>query len=173
MPQTAATSGRVAPVGSSAWPTEQTILVHTTAGRTQMGWLHAAMLTRQPYTLSVFIRALDRRRERQRLKLAYRRLFTINRGAEQRGRVPDFDRYVQEREYEGLLGELAGGEQAGIYRVAVYQTLRVRGPDPDATALAEAVDYCAEQIPRRRRHRHARRRPRRPPRAAPRPLAAP
>src|SRR3954447_19751656 len=125
---------------------EQTIVVQTTAGHTQMGWLHAAMLTRQPYTLSVFVHALDRRRERQRLKFAYRRLFTINRGAEQRGRVPDFDRYVQEREYEGLLGELAGGEQAGIYRVAIYQTLRARGPHPDATALTEAVDYCAEQI---------------------------
>jgi hypothetical protein len=125
---------------------EQTIAAHTTAGRTHMGWLHAAMLTRQPYTLSVYVRALDRRRERQRLKLAYRRLFTINRGAEQRGRVPDFDRYLQEREYEGLLGELAGGQQAGIYRVAIYQTLRVRGPHPDPAALTEAVDYCAEQI---------------------------
>ena len=125
---------------------EQTLAVHTTAGRTRMGWLHAAMLTRQPYTLSVYVRALDRRRERQRLKLAYRRLFTINRGAEQRGRVPDFDRYLQEREYEGLLGELAGGQQAGIYRVAIYQTLRVRGPHPDPAALSEAVDYCAEQI---------------------------
>src|SRR3954454_8692579 len=125
---------------------EQTIVVQTTVGHTQMGWLHAAMLTRQPYTLSVFVRALDRRRERQRLKFAYRRLFTINRGAEQRGRVPDFDRYVQESEYEGLLGQLAGGQQAGIYRVSIYQTVRVRGPHPDATALSEAVDYCAEQI---------------------------
>ena len=91
---------------------EQTILVANTAGRTHMGWLHGAMLTRQPFTLSVFVHGLERRRERQRLKLAYRRLFTINRGAEQRGRVPDFDRYVQEREYQELLGEMAGGEQS-------------------------------------------------------------
>jgi len=125
---------------------EQTIAVHTTAGRTQMGWLHAAMLTRQPYTLSVHVQALDRRRERQRLKFAYRRLFTINRGAEQRGRVPDFDRYLQEREYEGLLGEMAGAQQTAIYRVAIHQTLRARGPHPDPTALTEAVDHCAEQI---------------------------
>jgi hypothetical protein len=89
---------------------EQTILIHSTAGRTQMGWLHRAMLTRQPFTLSVYIHSLERRRERQKLKMAYRRLFTINRGAEQRGRVPDFDRYVQEREYEQLLGEMASGE---------------------------------------------------------------
>ena len=125
---------------------EQTILVHNTAGRTQMGWLHGAMLTRQPFTLSVFIHGLERRRERQKLKLAYRRLFTINRGAEQRGRVPDFDRYVQEREYQELLGELATGETSNLFRVAIFQTLRARGPDPNLMALAEAVDFCAESI---------------------------
>ena len=110
---------------------EQTILIANTAGRTQMGWLHGAMLTRQPFTLSVFVHGLERRRERQRLKLAYRRLHTINRGAEQRGRVPDFDRYVQEREYRELLGEMATGETSNLFRVSVYQTLRARGPDPD------------------------------------------
>jgi hypothetical protein len=118
---------------------EQTILVANTAGRTQMGLLHGAMLTRQPFTLSVFVHGLERRRERQKLKLAYRRLHTINRGAEQRGRVPDFDRYVQEREYRELLNEMASGEQAGLYRVAVYQTLRARGPDPDLAALVLVV----------------------------------
>ena len=125
---------------------EQTILVHNTAGRTQMGWLHGAMLTRQPFTLSVFVHGLERRRERQKLKLAYRRLFTINRGAEQRGRVPDFDRYVQEREYQELLGEMATGETSNLFRVSIYQTLRARGPDPNLAALSEAVDFCAESI---------------------------
>ena len=125
---------------------EQTIVVATTAGRTSMGWLHGAMLTRQPFTLSVYVHALERRRERQKLKLAYRRLFTINRGAESRGRVPDFDRYVQEREYEGLLGQLATGQQTGLFHVSIYEKLRARGPDPDLAALSEAVDFCAEQI---------------------------
>jgi hypothetical protein len=125
---------------------EQTILVHNTAGRTHMGWLHGAMLTRQPFTLSVFVHGLERRRERQRLKLAYRRLHTINRGAEQRGRVPDFDRYVQEREFEGLLGELATGETSNLFLVSIYQTLRARGPEPNLAALSEAVDFCAESI---------------------------
>jgi adenylylsulfate kinase-like enzyme len=125
---------------------EQTIAVATTAGRTTMGWLHGAMLTRQPFTLCVFVHALERRRERQRLKLAYRRLFTINRGAESRGRVPDFDRYVQEREYEGLLGQLATGEQTGLFHVSIYERLRARGPDPDLAALSEAVDFCTEQV---------------------------
>ena len=125
---------------------EQTILVANTAGRTQMGWLHGAMLTRQPFTLSVFVHGLERRRERQRLKLAYRRLHTINRGAEQRGRVPDFDRYVQEREYQELLGEMATGETSNLFRVSIYQTIRARGPEPNLAALSEAVDFCAESI---------------------------
>ena len=124
----------------------QTVAVATTAGRTTMGWLHSAMLTRQPFALCVFVHALERRRERQRLKLAYRRLFTINRGAESRGRVPDFDRYVQEREYEGLLNQLATGQQTGLFHVSIYQQLRARGPDPDLSALSEAVDFCTEQI---------------------------
>ena len=125
---------------------EQTILLANTAGRTHMGWLHGSMLTRQPFTLSVFVHGLERRRERQRLKLAYRRLHTINRGAEQRGRVPDFDRYVQEREYRELLGDLATGETSNLFRVSVYQTIRARGPDPDLAGLAEAVDFCTESI---------------------------
>ena len=125
---------------------EQTIMVANTAGRTHMGWLHGAMLTRQPYTMSVYVHGLERRRERQKLKLAYRRLFTINRGAEQRGRIPDFDRYVQEREYQQLLNEMAGGDLANLFRVSVYQTIRARGPAPNLTTLAEAVDYCAESI---------------------------
>jgi hypothetical protein len=124
----------------------QTIAVATTAGRTTMGWLHSAILTRQPFCLCVYVHALERRRERQRLKLAYRRLFTINRGAESRGRVPDFDRYVQEREYEGLLGQLATGQQTGLFHVSIYEQLRARGPDPDLSALSEAVDFCTEQL---------------------------
>ena len=125
---------------------EQVIYVHTTAQQTAMGWLLGAMLTRQPYTLSVHVRALDRRRERQRIRLGYRRLFAINRGAEQRGRVPDFDRYAQEHEYQQLLGEMAGQERAGLFEVSIYQALRAPGPTPDLAALAEAVDYCAETI---------------------------
>ena len=124
----------------------QTVAVATTAGRTTMGWLHSAMLTRQPFALCVFVHALERRRERQRLKLAYRRLFTINRGAESRGRVPDFDRYVQEREYEGLLSQLASGQQTGLFHVSIYEQLRAGGPEPDLSALSEAVDFCTEQL---------------------------
>ena len=112
-----------------------------------MGWLHGRDAHPPAvHAVSVYVHALDRRRERQRIKLGYRRLFAINRGAEQRGRVPDFDRYAQEHEYEQLLGEMAGHERASLFEVSIYQALRARGPAPDLAALAEAVDYCAEQI---------------------------
>ncbi|MEA2312707.1 MAG: hypothetical protein QOE28_2675 [Solirubrobacteraceae bacterium] len=125
---------------------EHVIYAARGAQQTSMGWLLGAMLTRQPYTLSVFVHALDRRRERQRLKLGYRRLFAINRGAESRGRVPDFDRYAQEREYEQLLGEMAGHDRASVYDVSIYQAIRAPGPAPDRAALSEAVDYCVEAL---------------------------
>ena len=91
---------------------------HAPRSRPRWAGCMGAMLTRQPYTLSVFVHALDRRRERQQIKLGYRRLFAINRGAEQRGRVPDFDRYAQEREYQELLGEMAGHDRANVFEVS-------------------------------------------------------
>ena len=125
---------------------EQTIYAATTAESTYVGALMGAMMTRQPFTMSVHVHALDRRQERRKLKMGYRRLFAINRGAEARGRVPDFDRYAQEHEAERLLGEMAGNEHTGLYRVSVYQSLRARGPEPDPALLAEAVDFCADQL---------------------------
>ena len=138
-----ATDRHVAAVESDL---EQVIYAARTAQQTSMGWLLGAMLTRAPYALSVFVHALDRRRERQRIKLGYRRLFAINRGAEARGRVPDFDRYAQEGEYERLLAEMAGHDRAGVYELAIYQAIRAPGPAPDRAALAEAVDYCVEAL---------------------------
>ena len=41
---------------------------------------------------------------------------------------------------------MASGEQASLFRVSIYQTLRARGPDPNLAALSEAVDFCAESI---------------------------
>ncbi|MCA1697403.1 MAG: hypothetical protein LC790_00245 [Actinobacteria bacterium] len=125
---------------------EQTVYAATTADSTHMGWLMGAMMTRQPFTLSVHVHALSRKRERQRLKMAYRRTFAVNRGAEARGRVPDFDRYAQEQEQERLLAEMAGHERAGVFGLSIYQSIRARGPEPDVGLLSEAVDYCADQI---------------------------
>jgi hypothetical protein len=125
---------------------EQTIYAASTADATSMGWLMGAMMTWQPYTLSVYVHALDRRRERQRVKMGYRRLFAINRTAEAKGQVPDFDRYSQEDEAQQLLQEMAGHERANVFRVSIYQSIRARGPEPDLSHLSEAVDYCADQI---------------------------
>jgi hypothetical protein len=125
---------------------EQTIWVATTADHTQMGWLMGAMMTREPFSLSVHVRALDRRRERMKLKLRYRRVFTVNRGAEARGRVPDFERLAQEEESAHLLREMAGHDRAGLFETSIYLTLKGRGPEPDLAALSEAVDFCAEAL---------------------------
>lgn len=125
---------------------EQVIYVTNIAEATALGWLQGAMLTRQPYTLSVYVHALDRRMERMKLKSSYKRVFAINRGSEAKGNVPDFDRYHQEREAQSALEEMAGHGRSNVFRVAVYQSLRAPGPNPDLTALSEAVDYCAEQI---------------------------
>ena len=122
------------------------------------GGCTAAMLTRQPFTLCVYVHALERRRERQRLKLAYRRLFTINRGAESRGRVPDFDRYVQEREYEGLLGQLATGQQTGLFHVSIYETAPRPRPRPRPERavrggrLLRRADRVGRRLQGQRRH---------------------
>lgn len=125
---------------------EQTIYAATTADATTMGWLTGAMLTWQPFTLSVHVHALDRGRERRRVKRSYRRLFVVNRTAEVKGRVPDFDRYTQEHESEELLNEMAGHERASLFRVSIYQSIRAPGPEPELAGLGEAVDYCADQI---------------------------
>ncbi|MDW5598840.1 hypothetical protein VSS74_31065 [Conexibacter stalactiti] len=125
---------------------EQTIYAATTADATTMGWLMGAMLTWQPFTLSVYVHALDRGAERQRVKRGHRRLFAVNRTAEAKGRVPDFDRYAQEHESEALLQEMAGHDRTALFRVSIYQSIRVPGPEPKLAELSEAVDYCAEQI---------------------------
>jgi hypothetical protein len=125
---------------------EQTIYAASIADSTFFGWLLHPMLTRQPFVISVFCHALDRRQERQRLKWNFRRIFGINRAAEAHGRVPDFDRYAQEEEQQRLLAEMAGHERANLFRVSIYQAVRARGPEPNLATLSEAVDYCTDQI---------------------------
>lgn len=125
---------------------EQTIYAATTADATFMGWLMSAMLPAVPHTMSVHVRALDRVKSKRSLKMRARRLHLVNRNAEAKGGVPDWDRVQQERETHELLHEMAGHERAGLFDVSIYQSLRAQGPDPDAARLQEAVDYCAEQI---------------------------
>lgn len=125
---------------------EQTLYAATTADGTYVGALMGAMLTREPFSFSVHVHALDRHSERGRIKRGYRRVFALNRGAEAQGKVPDFDRYARERETEEVLAQMAGESRASIFRVAIYQSIRVRGPEPDVRRLSEAVDHCADEI---------------------------
>ena len=87
-----------------------------------------------PFTLSVHVHALDRLRERSRFKARHRRLFGVNRGAELRGRTPDYEMLAQEEELGELLKELSGHERSAAFEVSIYQSIRERGPDPDPVA---------------------------------------
>ena len=96
--------------------------------------------------MSVHVHALDRLRERSRFKARHRRLFGVNRGNELRGRTPDYEMLAQEEELGELLKELSGHERSAAFEVAIYQSIRERGPDPDPVQLAEAVEQASREI---------------------------
>ncbi|MDO8208993.1 VirB4 family type IV secretion system protein [Conexibacter sp. CPCC 206217] len=126
---------------------EQTIYAASTADATHFGWLLNAMVAcRQPHSVAVHVHALDRKSERQRLKLSYRRRFMINRDRESKGRPPDFDGYAAEHEQERLLMEMSGHERAGLYQLSIYHATRAQGPQPDVGVLDESVSQVAELL---------------------------
>ena len=125
---------------------EQALYVATLPDATEFGWLLDAMQVPRPFTLSVHIHALDRLRERSRFKARHRRLFGVNRGAELRGRTPDYEMLAQEEELGELLKELSGHERSAAFEVSIYQSIRERGPDPDPVQLAEAVEQASREI---------------------------
>ena len=129
-----------------ARPRAGDLRAHAPPQQTSMGWLMGAMMTRQPYTLSVHVHALDRRRERQRIKLGYRRLFAINRGAEQRGRVPGLRPLRAGARVRAAAGR--DGRPRARQRVrGLRSTSRsARAARARPRRAREAVDYCAEQI---------------------------
>src|ERR687889_2370395 len=53
---------------------------------------------------------------------------------------------AQEEEAAELLKELTGAERAAVYELAIYQSIRERGPDPDPVQLAEAVEQASREI---------------------------
>lgn len=124
----------------------QTLYVGGTAEHTHFGWMMNPLVTRSNFTLSVFIEATDRKKERAKIKRDYRQTFGINRGQEAKGKVPDFDRYAKEAEHEGALNALSNRARENIYRVSVYQSIRVRGPEPDLEQLSASVDFVANEI---------------------------
>ncbi|MDP9294730.1 MAG: hypothetical protein M3O90_09975, partial [Actinomycetota bacterium] len=125
---------------------EQALYVATLPDATEFGWLLDAMQVQRPFTLSVHVHALDRLRERARFRARHRRLFGVNRGAELRGRTPDYEMLAQEEELSELLKELSGHERSSSFEVAIYQSIRERGPDPDPVQLAEAVEQASREI---------------------------
>lgn len=125
---------------------EQTIYVSNIVEASEWGWLMAPMMTRASFRMSVFVHAMDRRRERARIKRKYNRTFSVNRGAEAKGRPPDVERYAQEDEHLEALGELGGKVRASVFRVSIYQTPRVPGPEPDLDFLSESVDWAANEL---------------------------
>jgi hypothetical protein len=125
---------------------EQALYVATLPDATEFGWLLDAMQVPRPFTLTVHVHALDRLRERSRFKARHRRLFGVNRGVELRGRTPDYEMLAQEEELSELLKELSGHERSAPYEVAIYQSIRERGPAPDAVQLAEAVEQASREL---------------------------
>jgi hypothetical protein len=125
---------------------EQALYVATLPDATEFGWLLDAMHVQRPFTLSMHVHALDRLREHSRFKARHRRLFGVNRGAELRGRTPDYEMLAQEEELGELLKELSGHERAAAFEVSIYQSIRERGPDPDPVQLAEAVEQASREI---------------------------
>jgi type IV secretory system conjugative DNA transfer VirD4/TraG family protein len=125
---------------------EQALYVATLPDATEFGWLLDAMQVQRPFTLTVHVHALDRLRERSRFKARHRRLFGVNRGAELRGRTPDYEMLAQEEELGELLKELSGHERAAAFEVSIYQSIRERGPGPDPVQLAEAVEQASREI---------------------------
>jgi hypothetical protein len=125
---------------------EQVLYLGGTPDATYFGWLLRAMQVARPFSLAVHVHALDRLRERQRQKARHRRLFGLNRGAERRGQVPDYDMLAQEQEVAELVGELSGQERASVYELSIYQAVREPGPEPEPLQLAEAVDDAASEL---------------------------
>lgn len=125
---------------------EQVVFVASPPEATYFGWLLDAMQAARRYSLSVHVHALDRLHERNRHKARHRRLFGVNRGAEMRGRVVDYEMLAQEDEARALVEELSGQERAAVYELSIYQAIREPGPQPDPRQLAEAVEFAAREI---------------------------
>jgi TraG P-loop domain len=125
---------------------EQPVYVGSLPDATEFGWLLEALHIQRPFALTVHVHALDRLRERARLKGRHRRLFGVNRGAELRARIPDYEMVAQEEELADAVRDLSGHERSAPYEVSIYQSIRERGPTPDPVQLAEAAEQAIRRI---------------------------
>ncbi|MEA2139881.1 MAG: hypothetical protein QOG56_3031, partial [Solirubrobacteraceae bacterium] len=125
---------------------ERVLYVSSIPDFTEFGWLLQAMEIDRPFALSVHVHALDRRLERRRVRNRRRRLHGVNEGVRARRKVPDEEMLAQEEETRELLDELRGRQRSAVYEVAIYQTVRERGPLPDALQLAEACERAVAAL---------------------------
>ena len=128
-------------IGSSL---EQVLHISMAPEQTWPGWLLHLTQAPRPFTLAVHIQASERHRERTAQKRRYKRLYGVNRGVEQRGRPLDPDARLAEQEAAELTDQLASSSGAGIYRLAIY--LSLREPDGDADALRELTGAIAREV---------------------------
>jgi hypothetical protein len=118
---------------------EHTIYVAKRPERTFYGWLLHAMQSQRPWTLSVHVHMLDRAEMRARYAAKEKRLSGLNVGRAEDGRRTDRDQVRQEAEYAELIdGDLATGAES-LCDIAIYQSIREPGPDPDPRALGVEV----------------------------------
>jgi hypothetical protein len=114
---------------------EHTIYLARRPERTFYGWLLHAMQSTKPWTLSMHVHVLDRAEMRARYAGRERRLAGLNEGRAEDGRRPDRDQIRQEQEYAALIdADLASGAET-LCDVALYQTIREPGPEPDPRTL--------------------------------------
>lgn len=125
---------------------ERVLYVSKVSDFTEFGWLLEAMEIDRPFAMSVFVHALDRLKERNRIRTQRRRLYGINKGTELAGKVPDIEMEAKEDETSELLEEMRGKKRTAIYDVSIYQTVREPGPDPDRMALVEASERAVSAI---------------------------
>ena len=117
---------------------EHTMFVARRPERTFYGWLLHAMQTQRPWTLSVHVTVRDRAEVKLRYERKERRIAGINDGAANSTRRPDREQERQEQELAALTDELATGAET-ICDVAIYQTVRELGPEPDGRALGAEI----------------------------------
>lgn len=113
---------------------------------TQFGMLLGAMEIDSPFALSMHVHALDRRKERKRVRGTRVRLHGLNVGAQMRGRVPSLEMIAKEKESTQLLDELRGSQRQALWDVSVYQSVRQPGPLPDKGRLVEASGRAVEAM---------------------------
>jgi hypothetical protein len=125
---------------------ERVHYVSSVADVTEFGWLLDAMEIDRPFALSVFVHALDRRKERGRARRTRTRLHGVNEGVRAKRRIPNETMAAKEDEAGELLEELRGSQRASLYDVSIYQTVREPGPMPDLGRLVEASDGAVARL---------------------------